>query len=389
MRDATGRRLGLLGTMVILLAAALPGLAQKDRDKTGGKKPPPEPPPPPALARITPVGDPLEHRLWVRGTAFTADSKLLITACADQKLRAWSVATGRPHGEPMAAPHSINCLALSPDGTLALIGCGNAKNTEGEAQVWDVAAGQLLDTLETHGPVWGVAFSEDGKLLTGTYHPDNNNSAAQVWDWDGTKAHHVRDIKHQNVIWTVALSSDGKTAATGGTDHTIRLFEADTGTLIGEPRPLPFHIWCVAFAPGGKRVLAACGEEHKKREERAGEVHVWVVDKAKPAGRIVYREDIQAAIFSPNHKYILTGDADRTARLWNAGTDAAVSERFECPVSVLAVAYSPDGQYVAVGGAVEDTPHGRGAAQIYRLPNKLWDVGERRHFIPRRVGGKK
>jgi WD40 repeat protein len=380
MRDAIGRRLCLLGTAVILLAAALPALAQKERK---GEKKPPEKEPPAGLEKVTPVGKPLAHDRWVRGTAFTADGKLLITAGADHVLRVWDVRNGDPVGPPMKAPHSINGLALSPDGTTALVGCGNADNTAGEAQLWDVAAGKLLATLETEGPVWGVAVSENGKLLTGTYQPPRKMSTAQLWEWDENQPQMaprlLRDMPHDSTIWAVALSPDGKTAATGSTDHKLRLFETDGGKLVGEPPPLPDDIGCVGFAPGGKRVLAACGGARK-----GGEVHVWSVADKKPLGRILYKDDIQAAMFSPNHKYILTGDADRTARLWDATRDSPVCERISCPVEVLTVAYSPDGQYIAVGGAVDNTPTGHGAAQLYRLTAKLSDARVRR---PRPVRG--
>src|ERR1700693_1231687 len=133
MRNAIRRGVWLSATAVLLLVAALPGLAQKE--KKAEKRPPEDRP---RFEKVTPVGELLEHTRWVRGTAFTADSKLLITASADHQLRAWDVATGKPHGEPMIAPHSINCLALSPGGTLALVGCGDYENAHGEAQVWDV-----------------------------------------------------------------------------------------------------------------------------------------------------------------------------------------------------------------------------------------------------------
>jgi predicted Ser/Thr protein kinase len=357
---------------------------------------------PAALEKATPVGEPLEHARWVRGIAFTADSKLLITACADGKLRAWDVATGKRRGEPMTAPHSINCLALSPDGTIALVGCGDSNNAHGEAQLWDVGTSKLLATLDTRGPVWGVAFSEDAKLLTGTYHPADKTSAAQLWEWDGEKVRQLRDMPHDTPICTVALSPDGKTAATGSADDKVRLWETERGTLVGDPRRLRCKIRCVAFAPRRTHVLAACGEEHK-----GGEVYVWSgalfgylddiqanpsrLPRASPLYSVAeiekfYAGDIQAAIFSPNAKYLFVGLADRTAQLSRLN-GPAVSQDIRCPVSVLTVAYSPDGQFVAVGGAIDNAlSSGKGAAQLYRLPAKLWDVGAPREFKTREGG---
>jgi WD40 repeat protein len=322
-------------------------------------------------ARATPVGGPLEHPLGVLGAAFTADSKLLVTACADGKLRAWDVDTGGMSS--MAVAHGIQCLASQPGGTLVLAGCDDGAGTGRAAHIFDMPTSKLLAALETRGPVWGVAFSADARLLTATYHPADKTSAAQLWQWDGEQVRHLRDLPHDSPVQTVALSPDGKIGATGCQDRKVRLWDTEGGMLVGDPLPLPYPIRYVAFAPGGEEVLAVCGEEHK-----GGEVHVWsAVENGKRLRTSLYKDDVQAAAFSPNSKCVFLGHADHTARLWNLAPDAPVSERIPCPVQVLTVAYSPDGQFVAVGGTLGNT---RGAAQIYRLPARLREVGTVRSY---------
>ncbi len=61
---------------------------------------------------------------------------------------------------------------------------------------------------------------------------------------------------HQNVIWTVALSPDGKTAATGSEDRTLRFWNTTTGAELTRI-PAAGIYSCVRFSPDGLSIAAA------------------------------------------------------------------------------------------------------------------------------------
>jgi WD40 repeat protein len=52
-----------------------------------------------------------------------------------------------------------------------------------------------------------------------------------------------------------------------------------------------------------------------------------------------------ALAFSPDGKYVVSGSADRTARVWGAATGKEVA-RMTHDGEVKSVAFSPDGKYV-------------------------------------------
>lgn len=156
---------------------------------------------------------------------------------------------------------------------------------------------------------------------------------------------------------TAVYSADGRRLASGGFDYTVRVWNAETGAEIG--RPLLGHhsaITGVAFSPDGGQLISASGD---------GEVRLWDANTYRlitcrttagvdcPANHdpLAKNPGIEAMAYSPDGKYLATGDTDHNVQLWDPRT-----LQFNRPAlkghtdRVFSVAFSPDGHRLASGG---------------------------------------
>ncbi|MGH3844617.1 MAG: caspase, EACC1-associated type [Pseudonocardiaceae bacterium] len=204
----------------------------------------------------------------------------------------------------------VRGVAFSPDGRL--LATASADNT---ARLWSPATGAHLRTLTGHDcPVQGVAFSSDGRLLA-TASADNT---ARLWDpATGQHLHTLTGSSFERPVpglavgggvTAVAFSPDGRLLATASHDNEVCLWDPATGqhlrTLTGHDGP----VWGVAFSPDG-RLLATSGEDNTAR--------LWDPATGQHLRTLTGHDGpVQGVAFSPDGHVLATASDDNTARLW-------------------------------------------------------------------------
>jgi WD40 repeat protein len=282
--------------------------------------------------------------------AYSADSKLLAAGGRDSTIRIWDPSTGnevRRCDPPKKEPPSQ--LAFSRDGKELA-----AAVRENNALIFDVATGKTLQVLNYYWPDC-VAFAPDGKTAAFAGDP----SAVRLFDpktgkelgqeWDG----------HQSAVTDVALSSDGKTAASGG--DQLRLWDvAHSKSLRTIPIP-GRYVESLAMTPDGQRV--ATGGRDKM-------VRLWEVATGKEILQFKHEGTLRALAFSPDGKRLASGDLQLNIRVWDLVANKEIKKiKINATFTDrLALAFSPDGATLACGGALNaDWPRGIPSTDPYGI----------------------
>jgi WD40 repeat protein len=146
--------------------------------------------------------------------------------------------------------------------------------------------------------------------------------------------------RHTAFVGAVAWSPDGKYIASGSWDHSVQVWNTQTGALLFSYDQGDI-VDAVAWSPDGKYIASGSWDDT---------VQVWNV-QAQTLVRIYigHSDFVSSLAWSPDGKYIASGSWDHTVQVWNAKTGARLFT-FPYDEIVNTVAWSPDGRSLAVGG---------------------------------------
>jgi WD40 repeat protein len=159
----------------------------------------------------------LPHEGYVVCVAFSPGGTALASASRDNLARIWRVRDGKLlHTLEGHTDKDVNCVDFSPDGTVVASG-----GTDETVRLWRSSEGSLLRVLKTTGRVGSVTFSPDGVILATTSIPNSND--VQLWSVaDGVLLHTIE--AHNDIVSHVMFSPDGQMLLSGSRDGTVKLW---------------------------------------------------------------------------------------------------------------------------------------------------------------------
>jgi hypothetical protein len=237
---------------------------------------------------------------------------------------------------------NVNAVAFSSDGRW-LIAAAGEPGLFGEARLWNVADGQLLQVFQGHkDSLFAARLSPDRKLLaTGGYDQ-------KILFWDTASGQLTRTLEgHNGAVFDLAFRPDGKILASASGDRTVKLWNVATGARLDTFGQSLQELYTVAFAPDGKR-LAAAGVDNR--------IRVWAISPSGKEGtspllfsRFAHDAAILRLEFSADGRSLVSTAEDRLIKIWDA---ESVTIRATLPLQsewVTGVAIAPDGKRLFVG----------------------------------------
>ena len=177
------------------------------------------------------------------------------------------------------------------------------------------------------------------RLADRPYVPQVEYALWKAWEKDGCVLH-----GHEDWVNCVAFSPDGKIIASGSNDATIRIWDMQTGTQIGDPIESGSNVKNLVFNYDGS-VIAAYHDAFRP-------LVLYDVKTRQKLGELSGFPKIGAMAFSPNSNILLTGNERGEISVWNIDSLQQKGKTVKGHSdSITNLAFSPDGKSVASCGS--------------------------------------
>jgi WD40 repeat protein len=255
----------------------------------------------------------------------------LLSAESRAVVATWEGHTGR-----------VTALALSADGN-QLLAAGGEPGLSGEVVFWDRSAGTPLRTMKGHDDcLYAVAVSPDGKVLATAGYDQ------RIKLWDLTTGQEILTIAgHTDAVYDLAFTPDGRLLASASADSTIKLWEVATGERVDTFSQPTKQQNTVAISPDGRHVAAGGGDNR---------IRIWELSETAQedtneliVARFAHQGSILRVRYSPDGKTLVSAADDGSVTLWDANP---LKPRRQLPIQsdwTTAMSISPDSGTLFLG----------------------------------------
>ena len=264
-------------------------------------------------------------------------------------IRIWDLRTKEPR--PILRYNAVvTTIAFSPNSRWI---AGGSRN--GTVRVWDAGTGErIYQFTEDNEPIWKLEFSPDSKLLLSV----SLDGTGRLRDLVPPRQELATVRQDGNAIYAASFSpnvdEDNYTIVTGSEDKGVQFWPIDAkkhDRFSSDGHPLVGHndtVWALAFSKDGKNLASGSLD---------GTVRLWDVDLRHERLSITgHTGGIKALAYTEDNRIRACGTGlDGILRFWDAGTGGQLSLVLEHAGLTEAVTFSSDGRTLASGGSETST----------------------------------
>jgi WD40 repeat protein len=288
------------------------------------------------------VGERLIHEAGITTLAIHPTGRSILAGGDDSTVRMWELVVGRESGHLLAHGKgaNTNVTAFSPDNRRLLTAGAGALPC-----LWDAETGAKVRTLEgPTGPISSASLSPDGRTAAA------GGEDQVVWLWD-TADGRLRPLprRHETVIRVVTFSPTEADLLLSVDGNGVGfLWNIASCEVMREFRfPGTVKSWAAAISPDGRR-LAIGGSLGRPSLHPTGLTRVWDLATGRLLHEFHLEHGVDAVAFSRDSEWIAAGD-ELSAHVWNAETGRPLKSAFPHRAAVRCVDFSPDGSRLLTG----------------------------------------
>ena len=288
--------------------------------------------------------------------SFSTDGNEVVVATGNGWANIYSAETGRlMHRISAGRGNAFNTAVFSPNGNQIL-----TSSDDGTARLFSVSTGRQTSIMTPQPSGYylrDAVFNHQGTEIA-TTDDGEPYGYVDIWSASGKPRKLLRRITvtHSpagtSYVYGTAFSPDGTEIATSDGDRYIRVWNTQTGELVGSIPPYEgTHVNSVTFSPDGRTLLAAY---------QSGFVAVWNVSTASPIATFESTGTAEDANFSPNGAEVVIATDNGRAIVWRPDTDSQVATFSSHVGTIQSATFSPNGEEIL-------TANENGTVQIWGL----------------------
>ena len=217
----------------------------------------------------------------------------------------------------------------------------SASGSSEKSQPWPKSSSGNRIPLRENSPVPGQHLGFSLPLETQTMMEPNRSSLNRT-----TGSLLVNSLQSsQGHITALAWSPDGKLMASGGTNRTIKIWDASSWFQLHTLKNHQEMISALTWNPSGTQLLSA---SHDKT------IKVWDIYSARQQMVLTHEAEVTRISYAPNGRFIVSGSRDGVIKVWEADTGLLIRTIKEHGGGITALHICPDSQ-VLVSGSEDKT----------------------------------